>query len=321
LVVLPYLEKAFRPIPGSGFTRIDLLAYSWDFPVKVIVTFFIVSLLTVLHGSSLILSPLRRRAVFASMFFLTLGLSLPHVVISPPFEAPDEPDHFLGFISGAENRAVLLHSASELSLQGQLSRIYNRHDQKYQTSDVFRRSKIDWMPHMGATLMLDRSPLTHAIWSIIRLFFNDGHANILLLALRLFHCVVFCFAVAAMSRATSSFLSDERLGYFVGFCILIVPSLPFFAMHVSNYALVTSFYVLASALIPLSLRLVTETTIRNIYIFGVLFSVLSLLPLLASASALSFLAFPLIFGTTIFLFRIVKGTYKALHFLIAATTG
>lgn len=227
LVVLPYLEKAFRPIPGSSFTRIDLLAYSWDFPVKAIVTIFVVSFLTVLFGSTLILSPLRRRSVFASMFFLTLGLSLPHVIISPPFEAPDEPDHFLGFIGGAENRDALLKSASGLSLQGQFTRIYNKSDQRLVPEDLLRRAKVDWMPHMAATLMLNRSPFIDVIWSDIRFLYHSEHANSLLLVLRIFHCVVFCFAVAFLCKATAAFLSDERIGYLVGFCLLLVSALPF----------------------------------------------------------------------------------------------
>lgn len=321
LVVLPYLEKAFRPIPGSGFTRIDLLAYSWDFPVKAIVTIFVVSFLTVLFGSTLILSPLRRRSVFASMFFLTLGLSLPHVIISPPFETPDEPDHFLGFIGGAENRDELLKSAAELSLQGQLTRIYNSPDLKFLPGDILRRVKIDWMPHMTATVMLNRSPLTDVLWRGIRLLFNTGHANVLLLGLRIFHGLVFCFAVATLSTSTAAFLADERVGYLVGFCLLLVPSLPFFGMHVSNYAFLTSFYVLSSAIVPLSIRLVSKQSRGHIYLFGILFALLALSPILGAASALSFLVFPVLFGATIFVLKTFTARSDSAHFLMAVLVG
>ena len=87
LVVGFYYVRSLRPIDGSLFTRLDLLAYLWDLPINSLKIIFLLSFLCLASGALIILNTTKVRLFWGILFF-SLGISLPHVIVSPPFEAP-----------------------------------------------------------------------------------------------------------------------------------------------------------------------------------------------------------------------------------------
>ncbi len=321
LVILPTLEQSIRPILGSSFTRLDLLAYTWDFPQSVILAILATAFVATLVGSYFLLQNVGRPKIFVGMTLLALGLSLPHVVVSPPFEAPDEPDHFLGFVQFLPNRQELILNAESLSRQGQFTRIYTKFDAKFMSEDILRITSLPWMPHMFPTLMLERSPFTNSIWDVLHSIFDFKHANTLLLSLRLMGSFLFCLSIGAISMVAAATPTSRDSGFFIGSVLLFVPTLPFFAMHVSNYGPLTSLYVLAAAGVLLSLRIARENNTTSVGLLSFLFGTLAPLPLLGSPAAIPFLVFPLIWGLLILYYQLTLSYQKFQRSLVFMILG
>jgi len=291
LVVGFYYVRSVRPIDGSLLTRLDLLAYLWDLPINSLKIIFLLSFLCLASGAQIILNTTKVRLFWGILFF-SLGMSLPHIVVSPPFEAPDEPDHFLGFISQLPKGPSLLKSAAILSKQGNLINIYNNEAAKFKPEDLIRRLPSAWADHMVPTIMFDRSPLTYSIWSLLAYLYDFESAQGLLLSIRLLHLAIFCLAISALVSVTAKLFARKEEALVLLCAIFLVPALPFFAMHVSNYAVVTSLYLIASTAIPIGLRITREKSPFNISLLSFLFGFLCCTPILGASSAISF--FPVI---------------------------
>lgn len=292
-------QKALRPLPGSMFNRLDLLAYSWDFPTNLVALILGAAFFAVLLGARELLRKSPTKRIFLGIFLLSLGVSLPHTVVSPPFEAPDEPDHFRGLIASVPEASILAQSAAELSVRGQLTRIYNQSDAHFKSEDIIRQSTVPWLQHMDATKMENRSLTTKDLWSAVRSVFQFQQANKLLLCLRLFHCLIFCLSIGLVSALTTRLEASQEAGLMTGLALLLVPALPFFGMHVSNYGLLTSFYILSSLCFPLGLKLCRDNSPWPLLALAFAFGFFGFLPVLASTSALSYLIFPLCWGFAI----------------------
>ena len=293
LVILPTLEQSIRPILGSSFTRLDLLAYTWDFPQSVILAILATAFMATLFGSYILLKTVGKPKIFLGMTLLSLGLSLPHVVVSPPFEAPDEPDHFRGLIRDLPNPAELEKSAAELSRQGQFPRIYTTWDAKLQPEDLLRKSSVPWIDHMEASVMKARSPFVSSIWTCLQAMVQFQEANHLLLAIRMLQCILFCVVVGGFSAVAAALMLVDDGGLILGTSLLMIPALPFFAAHVSNYGLLTSLYILGCLIVPLSVRLGEEKIGSSQRLFAFMFGFFAVLPTVGAASAVTFVAIPL----------------------------
>jgi hypothetical protein len=240
--------------PPSSASRAELLSYMWQLSPKlgwlwlsVAVSFclaFAGSLIFPMHHPPGTDGGPRLRFVMAGGFgasCLATALGLLYAVLTPPLMGPDEPYHLLGFAALNDNRRIPPETDNWIHLM-HLNRIRFHGDQHFRPKDVSR----PWPesdPFLGATEVQARSGASTAYWRVLgRLLQNQSAANTLI-GLRLANVLLFGVAVGA---ATALGMLCTSVPYPQLLCLvfLFVPTLPFFAMHVSDYVTLCAAYVL-----------------------------------------------------------------------------
>ena len=222
-------------------SRLDLLAWMWDMPgaSTVIMAGLILAGLLGLGGIGVLTWRRRdrKKRLPLCVFLLALGLGLAYAVIVPPFQAPDEPDHFLAFarLTSAKD---LIDDAQRLAKRDHFERIKFQQMERFTPFDLDAPYPVPWGAHVEDSLMEKRSILTVFLWKVFRPLLLADTAAKTLLALRLFN--VFLFAV--LVGLGGFFLSrpDNGLRAAFPFFIFIIPALPFLALHLSNYSVMIS---------------------------------------------------------------------------------
>ncbi|HBA87797.1 MAG TPA: hypothetical protein DCZ75_07330 [Geobacter sp.] len=200
-----------------------------------------------------------REAGRVHLFALALiffGLSSLYSVVTPPFHAPDEPTHFLSMLETvgrkSEAPAVIAWAKKgyflDIKLDPELTYKF-AFDGRYPPLD----SGYDNI--FSALDMKARSPLTVSIWNLARPFLAVLDLNYCLLAMRLVNGLVVALFYAA-ALIVSWVLAPAPLEEQGGFpaaaagasVLLYVPTLPFFAMHVSNYPFMIAGGILSAAI-------------------------------------------------------------------------
>jgi hypothetical protein len=173
-----------------------------------------------------------------------LGLAALYAVLTPPLFGPDEPYHLLGF-------ADLGHDArladDTLAWMGQthVLRIRYRPEERFRSVDPGRPFVGD-DDQLKPTEVSMRSATLACLWRALGPALRGRGAPQTLLALRLVNALAFALAVGAAAALAAACAGTARPQWLV-FPFLFVPSLPFFAMHVSETAVLCSAYVLFSA--------------------------------------------------------------------------
>lgn len=170
---------------------------------------------------------------------LWLGLAIIQATTTPPFQAPDEPDHFLAYAKLIDD-PNLSKDALRLANISHFHRIKFHTDQKFTSQDIDQPLNVKrWEKHIRARKMNQRSPVTTAIWEFYHFLFGSTDVANTLWQLRIFQaslvalCVGFCMFTFSLESA--------NLWGLMALCT----TLPLFAFHVSNY-----FTSLALCLIP-----------------------------------------------------------------------
>ncbi|MCA1985163.1 MAG: hypothetical protein LDL27_01650 [Desulfovibrio sp.] len=219
-------------------TRLRLLAAMWDSHHGG----WIVGLL----GAATLLASLglhlrtSRPAVTCGLCALALGMA--YAVVSPPFQAPDEPDHFLSWTRLAGNPA-LEADAERLARVGHFERLKHNPFETFGPWHIGAPNPVPWevededgIELVGDSMMETRSALTLAFWSVLRPVIAQESAARAVLGIRLANAL--CFGLAAWGGAALLFrLTGRRVWPWF---LFLVPTLPFFAMHISNYAQFTA---------------------------------------------------------------------------------
>lgn len=214
----------------SPVSRLALLDAMWDHSVIARITGVLGLLLLtvgVIGGS--------RLAGRIQMVLLFAGISLIYALVVPPFQAPDEPDHFLTLAGevGGEAGKDLADSALRLANNSHFESIKFRPAVKFAAEDIGRPEGTGWASHVTPTgSQALRSPLAALLWPTLGRVISGFEAadalmmlrvlNIVLLASAFFVCLN--LAPAADSSVVAAFL-------------LMIPTLPFFGLHFSNHAL------------------------------------------------------------------------------------
>ena len=184
-------------------------------------------------------APLLAAAGGAALLAGSLGVL--YAVLVPPLMGPDEPYHLLGFADLGSNRALADDTVVWMG-ETHLWRIRYQPTERFRTIDVGRPYVVE-DDQLRATEVAMRSALLARLWEAVAPFLGGKPAPRVLLALRLLNVLVFAVAVGvatALAVATSS----EPFPQWLGFAFFFAPSLPFFAMHVSETALLCAIYVL-----------------------------------------------------------------------------
>jgi hypothetical protein len=168
-----------------------------------------------------------------TFFILILtGISILYCVICPPFQAPDEPDHFLT-LTAARSFDSLTNEALTLAQRSLFQEIKFRQDVHFSAEDVNNPSSADWASHVSVAHSLEhRSPLAFFLWKHLPDALGDLDASNALLTLRLFNATLLAFSFALFI-----WLTPKEILAPLCLLIIAIPTLPFFSMHWSNYIL------------------------------------------------------------------------------------
>ncbi len=175
----------------------------------------------------------------AGAFCAAAALSVTHAVVVPPFQAADEPNHFLGVLSLA-GRLDLGNDATAWARLGHFERIQFHPDERFGPFDVGQPGAI-W--NDGVAPDAGRGSGAAWIWRPIGSSLASAGVPRMLLTIRLVHAVLFSLAVAA-SVALLTLACGARHPLLIAVPLFLIPTLPFFGMHLSNYALLVDLYML-----------------------------------------------------------------------------
>jgi hypothetical protein len=183
-----------------------------------------------------------RSAVASAL--VALGLAALYAVLTPPLFGPDEPYHLLGFADlGRDER--LADDTIVWMGQTHVLRIRYRGDERFRSVDRTRPFLAE-DDQLKPTEVEMRSATIATLWRALGKVLRGSDAPQALLALRLANAVLFACAVgaaAAVATACAGVVQPQWLA----FPFFFVPSLPFYAMHVSETAALCSAYVLLAA--------------------------------------------------------------------------
>jgi hypothetical protein len=187
----------------------------------------------------------------AAAALLAGSLGVTYAVLVPPLTAPDEPYHLLGFAELAADRALAEDTVRWMG-ETHLWRIRYQPTEHFRTIDVGQPYVVE-DDQLQPTEVAMRSAVLARLWETVTPFLVGEPAPRVLFALRLLNALVFALAVGA-ATAFAAATVPEPFPQWLGFPFLFVSSLPFFAMHVSETALLCSIYViLATSLAALFL--------------------------------------------------------------------
>jgi len=246
-------------IKGSDFSKAQLLSHTWGFGtggawiVYALIAFaaiaWILGLLAVLGSFPLLPSSMASLLTPLGAGLLFFSISLVFVILVPPFQAPDEPDHFLAY-AGMHSAPDLALNALKLSNTGHFERIKFRTDEKFSTLDVDRPMRESWASHIEATDP-NRSPIAQSIWSVLARLLPTKHAGTALLGIRVVNVlfVTLCLVVSLSLAARA--MRPERLSMLFTAPMLLTPSLCFFSIGVSNYPFLVGGYVIQAVALGL----------------------------------------------------------------------
>lgn len=237
---------------AGGIPRIGLLAYVWQLATGGLWIWFAVALSALLLfvgnlGFWSARSPLQRLSDEAlkrggAAFCLAAGLGILYTVITPPFQAPDEPSHLVAFGAWA-GRPDLGAEAAEWARVGHVQRIQFHVEEHFRVSDVGHPGEM-WSakPVPDADI---RGKGVQFIWHALPMSIRQLPPPRLLLALRATNALIFSIAVGVVVAAAVR-LSGLGLPHLLALPLFLVPTLPFFGMHLSNHAPLLAAYALTA---------------------------------------------------------------------------
>ncbi|CAM2060689.1 membrane hypothetical protein [Desulfovibrionales bacterium] len=228
---------AWRPNQPTA-VRLDLLAWLWDLSPSG--SWIIIILLgcagLAACGIELIIAG---NSLPIATGCLALALASAYAVILPPLHAPDEPAHFLSFTSLAD-RNDLFFKTFRLARRDHLDRLHSNTRELFLPADRNTLDVTPWNNTVTMSEMTKRSWLTTQLWKGAIPFLShivpDTPAG-WLLGLRLLHGLGFSLATGLGTWLLAHLAGSSQFTW--PLFIFAVPTLPFFAMHVSNYALST----------------------------------------------------------------------------------
>jgi len=183
-------------------------------------------------------------------FCSAAAFSLAYATLVPPFQSADEPNHFIGFAAFI-HRPNMDIEASQWARISHFERIQFNPEEHFTSSDMGVPG-IPWNDG-GEPDARVRGAAVQWLWRAIPASLRTLPAPRLLLALRLVNALMFSLSVAGFFGIACG-VGHCRWPDLLAIPIFLVPTLPFFAMTVSNYALLASAYVVLAAGIALDLR-------------------------------------------------------------------
>jgi len=241
----------FVDYPATA-ARIVLLGHMWRLSPGPVGLASLVSLGVGLALAGCLLFPVRplgpldrlaERAVpraGAAAALLAGSLALVYAVVAPPLSAPDEPYHLLGFAELNRDPALAVDVVAWMG-ETHLWRIRYQPSERFRTIDV-GRPYVEPDPQLRPTEVEARSAVLAGLWRAVGPAFAGRKAHTVLLGLRLLNVLAFALAVG-LATAVAVAAVVEPYPQWLAPALLALPSLCYFAMPVSETALLAWIYV------------------------------------------------------------------------------
>lgn len=176
-----------------------------------------------------------------SIGLLFSSTCLIHAVISPPFQGPDEADHFLTYAETNSN-PQLSYGALALANRGHLMRIMTRPMEKFGCPDVDSPIEGGWSEIIGPTPP-GRSPLCRLVWKSLGFLDYQADAGWVLLTIRILNGIfVGCFLAGSLFVATTA-IKHGWLSPWFAIPALLIPCISYYSTVVSNYPFLIAGYL------------------------------------------------------------------------------
>jgi len=236
----------------EAFSRARLLAYTWgwgtgagwivNFVIIASALIWLIGVITLVHpGHTGRMFP-DRYATAAGAGLLFLGIGLVYSLLFPPFQCPDEADHFLSYVS-QNSRSDLAGNALDLANTGHFERIKFHTDEHFASADIGAPMQGPWAPHIEEC-GLNRSIISKTAWSFLGRILGTPHSGAVLLGIRFFN-VLFVSLCLSLSLALLAWAHPAvKVSVLMAAPVLLTPSLSFFSMGVSNYPFLVGGYVI-----------------------------------------------------------------------------
>jgi len=253
--VLVAKGTAVRFLDDPGASRLALLAYVWEIGSSGRWIATVVAGAGVAMALAVLLlwrSPrpdadrgLAR--VIAAGFLAALSLGGLYAVLTPPMQAADEPSHFLTLAEYLENPA-LATAAEAWARRGHFEEIRFHTDRTFSPADRGTPGRA-WTGMAPASFF--RGSGIQALWWVMAPVVRHLPPPQLLLTLRLVSAGLFAASVAlfvfAVGRGAAADVAD-----LLALPLFLIPTLPYFAMQMSNYGPLTSAYVALAAAVVIA---------------------------------------------------------------------
>jgi len=235
--------------PGPALRRVALIAWVWNDTSRVqTVALLLLTALAIAGGAWLLtgFAPGARMAPAGGAGLVALGLAVTWAVVMPPLQGADEPDHLLSFgiVAGASQ---VDRTLADEARRVHFERLRFHASERLAPVDREQPYGVAWEGDIHAERMGARSPVTVRLWSLAAgSLIGASPLPDLLLHLRLFNAMVFAFCVAVSVWFVLWTGSDrQRIWLVLG--LALMPTLPYFATMVSDWAYLASWSLLFTA--------------------------------------------------------------------------
>ena len=239
--------------PGRGPSQAALLTFLWNTPLPGAWFWTALAMLALVLVAGTALLTLTGTGLLRCIGGALAGAAMAgaYAVLSPPLHAPDETNYLQTFAILAE-RPDLDPQIESWSLRNHFERLRSRSDQRFRGADREQPSPERWttpgeiIDDLGS-VMEHRSPAVSHYWSLAGRFLGTWPAARTLLALRLLNAAAFGLAMG-MACALVAVPAGRGLAAYPAI-LLSIPTLAFFAMHVSNHALLVCSSIVAAGVL------------------------------------------------------------------------
>ncbi len=193
-----------------------------------------------------------------SMGLLFGGFGLVYLTVTPPFMGIDEVPHVFSY-HGWRADETAVKAAWDLGYRTHFARLLSRPHQKFTPGDI-------GMPHwwcLDSPETMDtrpsaRSAFAARVWSATRWWIQGRPAAIQIWRLRWISLLEASIGIGIAGWILAGGMPGESRAPSLGWWLLLVPSLPYFGMNVSNYPLLIGLWAVVASCIA---RMVNHGTV------------------------------------------------------------
>jgi hypothetical protein len=231
---------------GNRAARLELLAYQWDPALAARWLDAAIAACGVLVGCAVMLAwPAPRLGAgrqAAAAFIAAFALSASYAVLCPPFQVADEPSHFRA-LANYIGRPALGEQAEQWARRDMFEEI------RFHPLRTFSALDRGAVGRPWSEISIPERDLygpVRAGWLLVASLVRSMELPRVFLTVRLFHATVFAVAAGLFVLFARSFTGCAASVSAV-LPLFLVPTLPQFGMHVSNYAPLVAAYALLGA--------------------------------------------------------------------------